>query len=63
MGEYCLLMDVGRDSEYRGENILKLIQSKTMEQVAESDGTNISIDDKNLQYLRQNPICIYCLFC
>ena len=42
----AFLMDVGRDSEYRGENILKLIQSKTMEQVAESDGTNISIDDK-----------------
>lgn len=42
----AFLMDVGRDSEYRGENILKLIQSKTMEQVAESDGTDISIDDK-----------------
>ena len=42
----AFLMDVGRDSEYRGENILKLIQLKTMDQVAEADGTNISIDDK-----------------
>ena len=59
----AFLMDVGRDSEYRGENILKLIQSKTMEQVAESDGTDISIDDKNSRYLLQNPICLHCLFC
>ncbi len=42
----AFLMDVGRNTEYRGENILKLIPFKTMEQITEADGTDISIDDK-----------------
>ena len=40
----AFLMDVGRDSEYRGENILKLIQSKTFQLMI-----------KNLRYSRQKP--------
>ena len=42
----AFLMDVGRNTEYRGENILKLIPFKTMEQITEAYGTDISIDDK-----------------
>ena len=58
----AFFMDVGRESDCRGENILKLIQPKTMGQVVEDNGTDIKVDDKEFTVFAskiQNSYILY----
>ena len=45
-GNTAFLMNVGRDAEYRGESIAKLIPGKTMDQVVQANGVDIAVEDK-----------------
>ena len=45
-GNTAFLMNVGRDAEYRGECIAKLIPGKSMDQVVQANGVDIAVEDK-----------------